>query len=120
MKEEKLVHIESALSWLSTRPFTELKSIHEDHEDPQSFNNKSTGGSIQPDVSFRSSNGGKNYLEIALKTDNVQALVTKWKLLSTIATMKKGKLFLMSPKGHKMFTQRLVGDYSISAKVYSI
>ena len=120
MYEEKLKYFDKAINWLSGKLYSELKSFHTEHENPSSFNNKSTGGQVQPDISFKLNNAGQYYMEISLKTDQVQALVTKWKLLSMMASMKRGKLYLLAPKGHKMFTQKLVQDYNINAIIYSL
>ena len=120
MQEEKMKYFENAISWLSGKAYSELKSIHEDHDDPKTFSNQSTGAIVQPDMSFKLKNGAKYFIDISIKTDQVQKLVTKWKLLSLMASVKRGKLFLLAPKGHKMFTQKLVNDYNINAIVYSL
>ncbi|WP_235295814.1 hypothetical protein [Portibacter marinus] len=119
MSDKKKKYLEKAMSWLSSKSYSELKSIGEAHEDPKCFSNKRTGDTVQPSMSFRSKRGGRSYLDIALKTDKVQSLVTKWKLLSTWAKMKSGQLYLLAPKGHKMFTKRLVKKYDLDAKVVS-
>ncbi|MBQ4820529.1 hypothetical protein [Aquimarina sp. MMG016] len=50
----------------------------------------------------------------------MKKLVIKWKVLSFMAGMKRGKLHLLAPKGHKAFTQRLVKQHNINAMVHSI
>jgi len=64
--------------------------------------------------------GHKHFVEIALKNDNERALATRWKLLSLMASMKKGKLHLLAPKGHKMFTQKITKKNDITAEIYSL
>ena len=112
-------YLDKALAWVKTKTVDTIKSIHPDYDDPKAFLNSRTKETIQADISFTSP-GRKNFTEIALKSDNKQKLVTKWKLLSMMAAGKNGKLFLLAPKGHKMFTQRLVDQYNINATVRSI
>ena len=117
MKEK---YLKQAIDWVSKKPISDLKSIHEDHEDPKAFIRKGSEEKVQADLSFYMNGGCKYYSDISLKTENPQKLVTKWKLLSLMASLKRGKLFLLAPKGHKMFTQNLVKKYAINAIVYSL
>ena len=64
--------------------------------------------------------GRKSYVEIAIKTENVQRRISKWNLLSTLATMKSGKLFLFAPKGHQTFTEKIVKKHLLNAAVIYI
>lgn len=65
-------------------------------------------------------NGKKSYFELAQKTDDLQEVVTKWKLLSNLASYKNGKLFLVVPHGHLAFTNRILNNYPIQAEVIKI
>ncbi len=118
----KETHLEKAMEWVSKRKTLSVRSRFGEGElEPtQFFHSKSTETKIQPDISFVSPNGAKSYTEIALKTEDARDKVTRWKLLSLLATSRKGKLFLLTPKGHKMFTQKLVEDHKIVATIYSI
>ena len=113
-------YLSRALEWANKKSISNLKATAEGYDEPGSFVNQSTEEVIQPDISFVTSGGSKHYSVIALKEDDIQELVTKWKLLSLQASVKNGKLHLLAPKGHKMFTQRLVNKYNINALVYSI
>lgn len=119
MTDPKEKYFAKAIEWAQKKADMELKSVHPDFEDTKIFTNKATQEETQADISFIRSNG-KHFTEIAVKTDNPRKLVTRWKLLSMMANMKRGKLHLLAPKGHKMFTQRMVEQYSISAKIYSL
>jgi len=55
-----------------------------------------------------------------LKTEENDRQVSKYKLLSTMAGMKSGKLYLLAPKGHKAYVDKMVKKYNISADVISI
>lgn len=118
--EDKQSYLEKAIAWAQKKSNESLRSISDGYEDPKAFTNKSTNKTVQADISFRTRGGAKHYTDIALKNDNTQQLVTRWKLLSLMASMKNGKLHLLTPRGHKMFTQRLVNKYNIEASIHSL
>lgn len=117
---EKSNYIEQAIDWANKKSVAVIRANHEGYEQTKSFINKETEEEIQPDISFITSSGAKHYTEVALKQDSFEKLVTRWKLLGTIASFKRGKLHLLAPKGHKMFAQRLVDKYNINAQVYAL
>lgn len=117
---DKSNFIEQAIKWTKRKTMEEIRANHEGFEKTNPFKNKETDEEIYPDISFVTSSGAKHYTEVALKQDSYEKLVTRWKLLGTIASFKRGKLHLLAPKGHKMFTQRLVDRYKINALVYSL
>ncbi len=112
--------MDKAISWASGRAVVSLKANHDDYEAPKAFINKSTQEEVQADLSFKTPGGGKHFTDIALKSDKPQKLVTRWKLLSLMASLKNGKLFLLAPRGHKTFTEKLVNKYNINAVIYSL
>lgn len=112
-------YLSQALNWVKRKSVSSIKSHHEDHESPKIYTNAATQEQIQADFSFVSQ-GRRHYTDIALKSDTPQKLVTRWKLLSTMASLKSGKLFLLTPRGHKMFAQRLVDRYKIKAVIHSL
>ena len=116
----KAEYMEDAIKWASKKPVVTLKAQHEGYDPPQVFTNKETNHEVQADISFVVHGGAKHYSDVALKTEDQQALVTRWKLLSTMAAIKRGKLHLLAPRGHKSFAQGLVDQYNISAKVYAL
>ncbi|GAA4272010.1 hypothetical protein U6A24_10910 [Aquimarina gracilis] len=118
MKESK--YLKKALSWVEKRPTISIKSIAEGHEDPKAFVSKSTDEKIKADVSFTTYGGAKHFSDIALKEDNARRLVVKWKVLSFMAGMKRGKLHLLAPRGHRAFTERLVKRHNINAVIHAI
>ncbi len=99
--------------------FSQIKANMDDYEMPKKFSKPGEDEPYIPDITGFSK-GGKCYVEIAQKSDDVTRMVAKWKLFSTLAGMKKGKLFLLAPKGHKAFTDKLIKQFSIEATVYSI
>ncbi len=118
MNKEK--YFEKAHTWAQRKAIDTIKSVSEGYEDPKVFVNQTSKEEIQADMSFITSGGAKHYTDIALKEDNVSKLVTRWKLLSMMATAKRGKLHLLTPKGHKMFAQKTIDKYNISAVIHSI
>jgi len=117
---DKQVFFDPALEWISKKSGSEIKALTEGYEPPRAFTNKETGEQIQADFSFVSMGGARSFTEIALKSEKPRDLVTRWKLLSMMAGMKRGKLYLLTPKGHKMFTKKLVDVYNINAHIHSI
>ncbi len=113
-------YIEKAIQWASKKSVASIKAKHDDYEDPKVYTNNTTNEEVQADLSFITQGGAKHYTDIALKSDKPQKLVTRWKLLSLVASLKNGKLFLLAPKGHKTFTKKLVEQYNINAVVYSL
>jgi hypothetical protein len=113
-------YLKKALKWVSSKSTYKIRSKVEGFEDTKIFTSQSTSETIQPDISYLTTRGNKHFTEIALKSDQPQKLITRWKLLSTLASMKNGTLHLLAPRGHKMFTKRLIDKYNIRAKVYSL
>lgn len=113
-------YFEKSIDWVSKKSNNTFKAKLNGHEAPKVFKNKNTGEEVQADFSFQNQSGTKSYTEIALKSDSPQKLVIRWKLLSLMASLKQGKLFLLAPKGHISFTQKLVDTYNINATIYSL
>jgi len=112
--------LDNAFKWIYKKSVSSVKAQTKDYEQPKVFRNKDTGKEIQADFSFITQRGSKSYSDIALKSDYPQELVTRWKLLSFMASINQGKLHLLAPNGHKMFTQKLVDKYKIKALIHSI
>lgn len=111
---------EKAISWVKGKGFSSIKaSFEEDFEDTHAFVGSSNGDPVVPDITAQSSTG-KSYFEIAQKTSDKQALITKWKLLSRLATMKNGQFVVFAPYGHKSFAERIVENNRIQARIIVI
>jgi hypothetical protein len=116
----KEIYLERAVEWAEKKSAISLKSISEGYENPQIFISKTTQEEIQADLSFVTHGGVKHYSVVALKNEHPKKTVTKWKVLSFLASMKKGKLHLLAPIGHKTFAEKLVNTYQIDAVIHSI
>lgn len=112
-------YLSKAIQWVKSKSISSLRAKYEDLEPPKTFINHSTQEEIQADISFIT-RGGRHYTDIALKSDQPQKLITKWKVLSEMAALKEGKLYLLAPRGHKMFVQKLVETYKINATIHSL
>ena len=99
--------------------FETIKANIEGYEAPALLKRKGEDEGFVPDATG-TLNGKKSYFELALKTEKTSDLVTKWKLLSNLAQFRGGKLYLVAPKGHVAFTNRLLKDYPIQAKLVKI
>ncbi|MCP4438717.1 MAG: hypothetical protein GY810_07205 [Aureispira sp.] len=119
--KEKLDQLlQKVLSFVQKRGYKEIKTTYSDeYDDPKSFKQMSTGELITPLITALD-RGHKHYFELAMKHENVQDLVSKWKLMILMANHKKGVLHLFAPRGHKAFVERLCEDYKLEAKVIAI
>lgn len=117
--EEKQDYIEQAIEIAKSQGFKEFRASLDDFESPKSFTKVSSDKEILPDFTARRG-GKKHYFDVALKTDNIQPLITKWKLLSQLAELKNGHLILFAPRGHKAFAERLTKLYKVPARVEAL
>ena len=104
---------------VSPRGFKKIKANVEDFDTPAKLQRERDEESYIPDITGVI-NGRKSYFELSLKTDKIRQVVTKWKLLSRIAGFKRGKLYLIVPRGHYAFTNRVLDKYPIEAKIIRI
>lgn len=111
--------LQKAVTWAQQKGFSNIKANLEAYDAPAQFTKPGEDQPYIPDISGVRL-GGKSYFELSLKTDESNRRISKWKLLSTLAAMKHGKLFLLAPKGHKAFTDKIVKKHNITATVVSI
>ena len=119
MRDKDKELFDKAISWAKKKGFNDLKANAEDYEQPRAFNKTGEDEPFIPDITGITL-GTKHYVEIAIKKPNERRVVSKWKLFSTLASMKGGKLYLLAPKGHKAYTDKLVEKYHVDATVISI
>ena len=117
MEQDQL--FETAIKWAKKQGFQNIKANYMDYETPAQFNRKGQEAAFIPDITGTGL-GGKNYVEIAMKSEDIPNMVSKWKLLSTMASIKGGKFYLLAPRGHKAFTVNIVEKHNLEAKVVSI
>jgi len=111
--------INDIINWAKIHRFSRVKANSEGFETPTSFRQPDDDETFIPDVTAVKL-GSKNYFEVALKTDDRERTIRKWKLLSTLAEMKNGTLYLFAPRGHKAFASRIVDKRNLNAEVIAI
>lgn len=111
--------LDKALAWAGKKGFKEIKSVHEEYEKPFSYTNKESDTVFTPHITANK-DGRRTYIEVATKGEDVIEIISKWRLLSTMAEMKGGKLYLLAPRGHKSFTDGIIDSHPINAVVVSI
>ena len=111
---------QKAIMWATKRGFENIKANTEEHESPRSFTRPGSDEVITPDLTATRT-GNKSYFQIALKDEDKQEVISKWKLFGTMAARKGGKLYLLASRGHKSFTEQIVKQYNLpNAQVVSI
>lgn len=108
--------IQLTVDKISEKGFENIRAETKSTETPYSLIGKNNDLSFIPDATA-TKNDQKYYFELGVKEENTSDLVNKWKLLETVAHMKKGKLEIFSPRGHLKFTQQLIKDHHIQATV---
>ena len=100
--------------------FENIRANAEGYETPAKIRRgKDSEEYFIPDVTGEV-NGRKSYFELGMKSEDERELVTKWRLLSSLANYKHGKLYLAVPRGHMAFTNRILADYPIQAEVVKL
>ena len=112
-------YFEKAIAWAEKRGFSQIKADFEDYETPSKFIKQGEDEPYIPNITGMKT-GGKCYIEIATKSDNIARHISKWKLLSTVAQVKGGSLFLLTPRGHKSFIKQQVEKYQLQVNLDSI
>ncbi len=112
--------IEKAIQWAESKGLNSIKSVHEDYENPTSFTLQNSGDTFTPDLTGIQRTR-KNYVEIALKdVGNRSRKISKWKLLSTLAAQQGGRFYILAPRGHKAFAERIIDKYQLNSNLVSI
>lgn len=105
--------------WVRNHRFSDIKANIEGQELPTAYTKPDDEAPYIPDVTGIKS-GVKYYFEVAMKSEDNERIIRKWKLLSTLAEMRQGKLYLFAPKGHKAFVNSVVKERNLHASVEDI
>ena len=108
----KTEYFQKVIDWAKRRGITGIKANYDGFDQPSVFAKVGEEKEFTPDVTG-SKFDRKFYIEIATKSENGQRAISKWKLLSEIAKMKGGKLYLMTPRGQKAFVERILKKHSL-------
>ncbi len=124
MAEKNEEIVTKAVEWVKRKGYSKVKANVGELEAPTSFTQREGGENgedaiITPDITAVM-RGNKCYFEIAMKSDDKQDVITKWKLLDRLASMKEGKFFLFTPHGHRAFADRIIKQHDINATLINI
>lgn len=119
-RKENTELLESAIEKIEKLGYKNVKvAALEEYETPQGFSRAKDDESFVPDITA-TMRGRKAYFDIALKTEKNRRLVTKWRLMDTIARMKNRKFTLLIPRGSYRFAADIVKQYSINPRLVRI
>lgn len=104
---------------IEPKGYDSFKANLEPYERPAPLVQNGTGDVFTPDITAVRNNQ-KSYFEIAQKGEDINRIVSKWKLMSTLANMKGGKFYLVSPRGHFKFTEDLVSKYHLEPNIIKL
>ena len=108
--------LETVIKGLTMKGYEAIRADLPEHEAPMVLSSVNKEYEYTPDISAKKYEA-TSFFEISHKTTEVQRLVTKWKLLATVAGIKRGKLTIFMPKGTAKFTRELVEKYKIQAEL---
>ncbi|MBK7871657.1 MAG: hypothetical protein IPJ74_13760 [Saprospiraceae bacterium] len=101
------------------RGFDDIRANIDGYEAPAKLSRRNNDDAYVPDVTAVM-RGRKSYFELAMKTEYIREMVSKWKLISQLARIKAGKFYLIAPRGHVAFAERLLKKHHISAELIRI
>ena len=110
---------DQALRWIYRKKFYGIRANIEPFDPPKTFHRKRDDLSITPDITAIR-NDKKSFFDIALKEDSRRQVAGRWRLMQELASRNGGKLYLFAPRGHKAFTERLIGKYGLEADIISL
>lgn len=111
--------IEKAVMKIKQKGYDQVKADCEGFDVPAQLVNQANEHAYVPDITaYR--DGRKSYFEIAQKSDPERLLVSKWKLLESLAAARGGIFQIFIPKGHIKFTQEFISRHNINAELERI
>lgn len=107
------------IEWAKKSGYENIKANLDDYDTPSQYQRAQDDVTFTPDLT--AVKGGKKcYFEVIMKDVEENSGVSKLRLLSELAKMKGGELFVMAPTGHMRFTRDLVDSHNIQATVMRI
>ena len=117
-KDDEL--FQKAIGWVKSKGYDKIRANADGYDAPSAFRRDDEGGEIMaPDITAVKSKR-KSYFEIALKDEDLDHSISKWKLIAQVASAQNGKLFLLAPHGHKAFATRTAQRHDIEAEVIAL
>ncbi|WP_338877057.1 hypothetical protein WBJ53_15485 [Spirosoma sp. SC4-14] len=118
----KQTYFPEVINWAQEHGFDEIRANLPDnntYETPIRYERVQDDVAFTPDVTGKSFSN-KSYFEVILKTDKIQRLLSKLKLISLLASRQKGKLYLMVPKGHFQFARNMCRTHRLRAELVKL
>lgn len=119
-RESYSKYVNEIIPLLKRKGYHNFKADLPDYEVPSKF---TLQGEVEiiymPDISAVYQ-GRPSYIEISSRTDNVEQLVSKWKLLSKVLGMKDGTFNIVTPRGTIKFTREVLAKHNIEAELIQI
>lgn len=116
---DKNTYINQVTEWAKAHGYSHIKANANGFEKPIAYGRQQDGESFVPDATGKQF-GQKSYFEVVLKTNDVNRLMSKLKLLSRLAAIQGGQLYLMVPKGHLPFAKAVVTDCFVVAEIINL
>ncbi|MTI20817.1 hypothetical protein E1176_07280 [Fulvivirga sp. RKSG066] len=105
---------------IEKKGFIEIKADYADYETPAKLVSQNNSDEYIPDATALNRLGNKAYFEISRKIKETEKLVNKWKVLETLANIKRGVFQIFVPHGSMKFTKELVNKYNINAELVKL
>ncbi|GAB3032721.1 hypothetical protein [Spirosoma pulveris] len=117
----KQAHILKVVDWVQKHGYNDIRANAEGYQTPITYGRQQDSEQFIPDVTGKQFDQ-ESYFEVILKSDAAEAkhLLSKLKLLSQLAAVKGGKLFLMSPRGHRSYAKEVLVETNVVAEVINL
>ncbi|MEZ4905917.1 MAG: hypothetical protein R2822_31205 [Spirosomataceae bacterium] len=118
-RKTKVSYIPKVIDWAGARGFEEIRAAlpdNDEYEKPISYDRQTDDQSFVPDVTGKLMHE-KSYFEVVMKTDKIDRLISKLKLMSVLAARREGNLYVMAPRGHYQFAKEIVYENQITAEL---
>lgn len=115
----KQVYIAQAAAWARSHGFSDIRANTDGYPKPSGYGRQHDGQSFIPDVTAKQLEQ-KSYFEVVLKTEPVEEVISKLKLLHQLASLGGGQLYLLAPKGHLPFAKSVAAESRIVAEWISV
>lgn len=115
----KQAYIHQAANWVKAHGFIDIKANAAGYPKPCGYGRQQDGQSFIPDITANQFEQ-KSYFEVILKTSPTDELISKLKLLSQLALLHGGQLYLLAPKGHLPFAKSVAAESRIMAEWVSL
>ncbi|HMN91110.1 MAG TPA: hypothetical protein PKD70_11270 [Saprospiraceae bacterium] len=117
-KDERWIH-QMLSKVIRPRGYEQIRANAEGYELPAALSRKDGEIAYIPDATAVL-HGRKCYFELALKTERVREVASKWKLMSMLAAAREGQFFIVAPRGHVAFAEKILKQHHILAAVVRI